>query len=152
MRILTGDYLFNTPITAPSGYFLALTIGFGVLLLASVIVYWCRSKLAPDNPAMRRLLRRVAKAGIWTSVIGLILAAARYGGVDYVGMPIWILVLILIMIAIVGYFVYEVSERYPMAVLRLQQSHIERRYRPPTRQRAEPKAPRPKVRGKRRKR
>lgn len=150
MRLLTGDYLFNTPLDNPSRYFLALTIGFGVLFLVSVFVYFRRAKLAPQNPVFRRVLRRASRAGMWTSGFGLFLALMRYASIDYLAMPLWMLVLVLVMIAIVGYFVYDLSERYPLAVHRLQESHAERQFRPTNRQRSEPQRPRPKVRGKRR--
>ena len=150
MHLLTGDYLFNTPLDSPSGYFLALTIGFGLLFIVSVIVYWRRAKFAPNNPVLRRVLRRAGKAGMWTGAIGVFLALMRYASVDYLAMPFWLLLLILSMIAIVGYFVYDLSERYPRAVYRLQESHAERQFRPVSRPRSEPQRPRPKVRGKRR--
>ncbi|HLJ66414.1 MAG TPA: hypothetical protein VKX16_03535 [Chloroflexota bacterium] len=149
MHLLTGDYLFNTP-TDESGYFLALTIAFALLFIGSAIAYVRRAKLARDNPIRRRLIRRAAKAGMWTSAIGLFLALMRYTQFPYLSMPIWMLLLIITMIIIVGYFVYELSERYPVAVWQLQESHLERRFRPAPKPRAEPQRPRPPVRGKRR--
>ena len=45
MRLLDGNYLFNTPQYNPSGYFLALTIGFAILFVASALAHWRRAKL-----------------------------------------------------------------------------------------------------------
>src|SRR5205807_1913615 len=130
--------------------FHAMTVFFGVLFVASALAYWRRAKLASDNPVARRMIPRAAKAGMWTAAIGLFLALMRYMQIDYVAMPIWLLLLFLSMIFIVGYFVYELSERYPLAVWRLQESNLERRYRPAPRPPREPQRVRPKVRGKRR--
>jgi hypothetical protein len=150
LDLLSGNYLFQTPTDSPSVYFHAMTIGFGVLFLVSAIAYWRRGKLAPDNPVARRVVRRATKAGMWIAGIGLFFALMRYAQVDYVGMPLWLLLLFISTIVTVGYFVYELSERYPMAVWRLQESSLERRYRPAARPPREPQRQRPKVRGKRR--
>jgi hypothetical protein len=139
-QLLSGDYLFNTPdpSQAPSKYFLALTIAFGALFVVSALVWWRRAKLASDNPVRRRLIRRAAKAGMWTAAIGLFLALMRYVDFPYLAAPILVLLLIFAMILVVGYFVYELSERYPVAVYQLQQSHAERQFRPAARPRSEP--------------
>jgi hypothetical protein len=154
VRFLTSDYLFNTPSGTPTVYFGVMTAFFGALFLLSAFLYWRRAKLAGENPVLRRFVRRVAKAGMWTSGIGLFLALMRYLEIPYLSMPIWLDLLVLSMIAIVGYFVYDLSERYPIAVWRLQEAHVERRYRPAPRSRSEPQRvrPRPKVRGKGRRR
>jgi len=150
LDLLSGDYLFQTPTTSPSVYFNVMTIGFGVLFAISALAYWRRAKLAPDNPAARRLIRRVSKAGMWTAGFGLFLALMRYVQMPYLGMPLWLLLLFCTMIIIIGYFIYELSERYPMHVWQLQESSLERRYRPAARPAREPQRPKPKVRGKRR--
>jgi hypothetical protein len=150
-HLLTGDYLFNSPLTPPSIGFDILTAGFVVIFLFSAFAYWRRSKLARDNPALRRLIRRASKAGMWTGGIGIFLAAMRYAdNVPYFSMPIWIYLLLLSMIAIVGYFVYDLSERYPLAVYELHAREFERRYRSGPKPAREPQKPRPRVRGKRR--
>lgn len=151
MKVFDGNYLFSTPVYAPSVYFAVLTGSFVVLLLASIFVNWRRAKLVPDNPVLRRFVRRVARAGIWIACFGLFFALMRYGGIDYLAPPIWMYLVILAGIATVGYFVYDWSERYPMAVYRLQRSHEARRYRPAARPKAEPQRVRPShQRGKRR--
>lgn len=148
--LFSGDTLFNDPATTPSVFHIVTAV-FAIIFVASAIVYWRRAKIARDNPVRRRLIRRVASAGMWTSAIGLVLCAARYTGFQYLDYPIWLYILALTMIAIVGYFVYDISERYPLAVWRLHESNLERRYRPPTKPRLEPQRIRPnKVRGKRR--
>ena len=153
-QLLSGDYLFSSPdpTQAPSKYFLALTVGFGVLFVVSALAWWRRAKVAPENPIRRRLIRQAAKTGMWTAGIGLFLALMRYVGFDYLDEPILILLLIFAMILAVGYFIYELSERYPLAVHQLQQSHVERQYRPVAGARSEPQRARPtnRPRGKRR--
>ncbi len=151
-RLFSGDYLFNSPSTTPTIGFDVLTAGFAVILLASAFFYWRRAKIAADNPVLRRLIRRSSKAGMWTGAIGLFLAVMRYVELPYFSMPIWIYLLLLCMIAIVGYFVYDVSERYPIAVHQLQESRLERRFRPAAKPVREPQRPRPRVRGKQRRR
>jgi uncharacterized protein YacL len=151
------DYLFNTPTAAPYYYFDALTAALAALFIASAIAYWQRAKIAarfsPDNPVLRRLIRRMAKAGMWTSAIGLFLAAMRYAAIPYLSMPILMDLLLLAIILTIGYFVYDISEHYPLAVWRLQESLVERRYRPTARPRPEPQRVRPtRVRGKQRRR
>jgi hypothetical protein len=149
--LFSGNTLFNDPTSTPSAFHIVTAV-FALFFLASAFAYWRRARLARDNPVRRRLIRRVASAGMWTSAIGLVLCAARYSGFEYVDYPIWLYLLALIMIAIVGYFVYDISERYPLAVWRLQESNLERRYRPTPKPRLEPQRVRPnKVRGKRRK-
>jgi hypothetical protein len=151
VRLLDTNYLFNTPTDSPSGYFTALTIGFGLLFVACAILYWRRAKLAPDNPILRRFIRRVTSAGMWFAAIGLFLALMRYVGLDYLGMPIWILILIVTMILFAGYYIYDLSERYPLAVWRLEETSLERRFRPAPKPRLEPQRVRPAgQRGKRR--
>jgi uncharacterized membrane protein YfcA len=153
-QLLSGDYLFSSPDPSqtPSGYFLALTIAFGVIFVASALAWWRRAKLAPENAVRRRLIRRAAKTFLSLSAIGLFLALMRYVFVDYLDEPILMLLLIFSMIAAVGYFIYELSERYPLAVYQLQQSHFERQYRPTAAPRSEPQRARPtnRPRGKRR--
>ncbi len=150
MHLLSGDYLFNTPSGTPSGWFLALTIAFAVLLVAAIVAYFRRAKLIPNDSILRRLLRRASSTAIWLAAIGLFLALMRYVNFPYLEAPILMLLLIFAIIFAVGYYVYDLSERYPLAVHRLEASHASRRFRPPVRQRAEPQRPRPKVRGKRR--
>jgi hypothetical protein len=87
---------------------------------------------------------------MWLAGIGLFLALMRYLEIDYLAFPVWMDLLVLTMIGVVGYFVYEISEWYPLAVWQLQESQLERRYRPPPRRRMEPQPVRPRVRGKRR--
>lgn len=150
VNILSGDYLFNTPSDSPSAYYAALTAGFGLLFVVSALAYWRRGRLAPDNPVRRRFIRRVSKVGMWCGGVGLFLALMRYLEVPYLGIPFWMLLLIVSMILVVAYFVYEWSERYPLAVWQLQENTLARRYRPPPKVRSEPQRPRPKMRGKRR--
>jgi hypothetical protein len=146
----SGNYLFQTP-PYPGPFFDAFTACLGLLFLASALAYWRRGKLAADNPVRRRLIRRASKAGMWTSGNGLFLALMRYLQIDYLAMPIWLYLLLLTMIAIVAYFVYELSEHYPVAAWQFEQSQVERRYRPSARPKSPaPQRPRPKVRGKRR--
>lgn len=149
-RLLSPDYLFQTPPGDPTTGFGVLTALFVVLLVASAALYFRRGRLAPDNPAMRRMFRRIAKAGMWCAAIGLFLALMRYAQVPYFSMPILLYLFLLGVICVVGYFVYEFSERYPIAVWRLQESHVQRQYRPAARPVREPQRVRPKVRGKRR--
>lgn len=154
-QLLSGDYLFSSPdpTQAPSKYFLVLTIGFGALFVASAIAWWFRAKLAPENAVMRRFIRRASKSGMTLAGIGLFLALMRYVGFDYLDAPILMLLLFFAIILTVGYFIYELSERYPLAVFQLQQSHAQRQFRPATVPRAEPqRAPRAtnRPRGKRR--
>lgn len=151
MHVLDGNYLFTTPMQAPTGFFVAVSAGFIVLLLASTFSYWRRLKLAPHNPVMRRFIRRVAYAGVWYAAIGIFLVIMRYIELPYLGMPILMYLLILAMIVSVAFYVYDYSERYPLAVWKLQETHAERRYRPTSRARSEPQRVRPRAtRGKRR--
>lgn len=150
-QLLSGSYLFSTPLTSPSPYFTALTVGFGVLFVVSALVYWRRARLASHNPVRRRYLRRVATTGMWTAGVGLFLSGLRYIQAPYVSAPILMLLLILFMIFLVGYYVYDLSERYPVATYRLQEAAVQRRYRPVAEPVREPKRPRPThIRGKRR--
>lgn len=142
------DYLFQSPTTPASTAYGILTAGFILLFLVSAVAYFRRSRLARENPVLRRLIRRVATVGMWSAGIGIFLALMRYAQVLYLSMPIFMDLLFLWMIGEVAYFVYDLSERYPLAVWRLQESHVERRYRPTARSRAEPQRPRPKIRGK----
>jgi hypothetical protein len=150
-HVFTGDYLFSSPTEAPTTAFVVVPIIFGAIFLLSALFWWRRAKIAPDNPVLRRFIRRVAKAGMWTAGIGLFLAAMRYLQVDYIDAPIFLDLLVLVMIGIVGYFIYEMSERYPVQVWHLQQSHVERRYRPEVKRKAAPQVQRANTpRGKRR--
>lgn len=135
----------------PPAAFGVMTGAFAVIFLISIIAYWRRVKLAPNNPILRRFIRRVSKAGMWASGIALFFCAMRYLQIDYFDMPIWLYLTVIGMILLVGYFVYERSERYPLALWQLHQSHAERKYRPAVRQRVEPVRQRStNVRGKRR--
>ncbi len=151
-HLLTGDYLFQNPTDAPNSLYAIVPVFFGFLLIASIVAYWRRSSLASDNPILRRLIRRAAKAGMWFGGLGLVLAALRYVQFDYLDQPILLLLLVLSMIVAIGYFVYDKSERYPVAVWKLQEAQIERRYHPTPERRAkqQPVRPNPKLRGKRR--
>jgi uncharacterized membrane protein len=150
VRLLSGDYLFSDQTTTPSGYFTALTVFFGLLLVASIVVYWRRGRLAPKNPPLVRILRQASKSGMWIAVIGLFFALMRYTQVEYLSKPIYMLLVIFAMIFTAGYFVYEWSERYPVATYQLEQARLQRRFVPAGKPRSEPQRPRPKVRGKRR--
>lgn len=152
-HLLSGDFLFSSPVGAPSPWFAVLTAGFVLLFLLSAFFYWKRATLAAGNPVMRRLIRRASQAGMWTGAIGMLLALLRYVQFPYLSAPILIYLLVLIMIAIAGYFVYDISERYPLAVYQLQESQSRQRFRPAARPVRE--APRPKPtrdRGKQRRR
>lgn len=149
MKILDGNYLFQTPLYAPSAYFGVLTGAFVVMFLVAAFLYWRRSKLAGDNAVLRRFIRRASKAAMTWGVIGLIFALFRYGGIDYLAPPIWMYLVLLGIVINIAYFVYDWSEKYPAAVWQLEQSHLERRYRPVSKQRPEPQRVRPKQRGKR---
>jgi hypothetical protein len=95
----------------------------------------------------------MATAGMWTAGVGLFLALMRYAGLDYFAMRIWMYLLFLTIIGLAAYYVYDFSERYPLAVWRLQEAEAQRRYRPAPRRRAEPQPVRPnRVRGKQRRR
>jgi hypothetical protein len=147
-HLLTGDYLTSSPDTTPSFGFALLTAFFVVVLLTSIVAYWRRAKLARENPAMRRRIRQLSQAGMWTGGTGVFLAIMRYLQIPYIDAPLLLYILILIMIAVVAYFVYDFSERYPVAVYQLEESRLERRYRRAARPVTEPRRPKPKVRGK----
>ena len=149
MKLLDGNYLFSTPIQAPLRFFGVMTGLMVVLFLAAAFAYWRRSKLVPNNPVGRRFIRRAATAAMYWSGIALFFALMRYGGVDYLAPPIWMYLVILGMIATVAYFVYDWSEKFPLAVWQLQQSHQQRRFRPVVKGRPEPQRVRAKQRGKR---
>jgi Zn-dependent protease with chaperone function len=152
-RLLSGDFLFSSPIGSPTPWFAVLTAGFALVFLLSAFFYWKRAMLAAGNPIMRRLIRRASTAGMWTGGIGVVLAALRYIEFPFLSAPILIYLLVLIMIGIAGYFVYDISERYPVAMYQLQQSELHRRFRPAARPAREPQRPKAaKVRGKQRRR
>jgi hypothetical protein len=138
VRLLSGDYLFSSPVGEPSMYFTVLTVALGVLFVASAVIYWRRGKIASDNPILKRLLRRATKTFMWLAAIGLFLAAMRYVQFDYIDIPFLMLLDLVGIILAAGYFVYDLSERYPLALHRFRESHIERRYRPAPSRRAEP--------------
>lgn len=149
-QLVSGDYLFTTPTNTPSTYFGILTGGFVVLFLVSAFVYWRRAKLSPNNPILRRFFRRVSSAGMWIAGVALFFCVMRYIEAPYLADPILLLLVILFGIYLIGYYVYDLSERYPVAVYRLQESALQRRYRPAASAPREPKRPRPtNVRGKR---
>jgi hypothetical protein len=150
LNILSGDYLFNTPTDAPSAYFGVLTAGFAVLFAAAALAYGGRAKLARNNPIQRRFIRRVAKAAMWIAAVGLFFAFMRYIEFPYLADPFWLLLLFVGAILVAAYFVYDWSERYPVAVWQLQQNTMARRYRPIAKARPVPQRVRPKERGKRR--
>ncbi len=120
----------TSPVDNPPSAYIIVPIVFAIIFLASAFAYWRRGKLAPRNPVARRFIRRLTRAGMWTSVIGLVLVAARYVQFDYLDMPLWMYLLVLAMIIVAAYFVYDRSERYPLAVWRLQEADAQRRYRP----------------------
>lgn len=130
MNFFSPDFMFSSPSGSPPSAYVIVPIVFGIIFVASAIAYWRRAKLAPQNPVARRLIRRVAKTGMWTSAIGLVLAGARYVEFDYLDMPIWMYLLVLVMVIMAAYYVYDRSERYPLAVWRLQEADAQRRYRP----------------------
>lgn len=153
MKFLSGNYLFQTPSGTPSVYFGVLTAVFVVIFLASAFVYWRRGKLARENPVLRRFLRRMSKVGMWMSAIALFFALMRYVEFPYLSMPFLLDLVVLGMVLCVGYFVYDRSERYPLAVWNMRQSHLERRFRPAARPRAVQQPARPnRPRGKQRRR
>jgi hypothetical protein len=151
-HLLTGDYLFQNPADAPNSFYAIVPIFFGFLLIASIVAYFRRSSLAPDNPVLRRFIRRAAYTGIWFGGLGLFLAVVRYINFDYLDQPIGMLLLVISMFVAIGYFVYDLSERYPLAVWKLQEAQLERRYQPIPERRAKSQTvrPNPRVRGKRR--
>jgi hypothetical protein len=153
VNLFSPDFMFSSPLESPPTAYVLVPIVFGIILVASALAYWRRAKLAPQNPVARRFIRRVAKAGMWTSGIGLALAAARYVQFDYVDMPIWMYLLVLAMVIVAAYYVYDRSERYPLAVWRLQEADAQRRYRPTASRAREPQHARQRpdrLRGKRR--
>jgi hypothetical protein len=154
VSLFSSNNLFQVPSGMPPTGFGVLTGAFVVLFLLSALAYWRRAKLAPGNPVLRRFIRRASKALMWAAVIGMFFGAMRYLQIDYFDMPIWLWLDGLLIVVIVGYFVYDRSERYPLAVWQLHQNHAERKYRPAPRPRPEPARPRQQraanVRGKRR--
>jgi hypothetical protein len=151
-QLLNGDYLFSLPPGDPNSWYIVLPIGFGILLLASLFLYYRRTTLAPVNPVLRRIFRRMAQSGMWIAGMGLGLALARYVQFDYLDLPIWMLVLVLGSIVSVGYYVYEFSERYPLAMWKLEESQVARRYHAAPKRRGETQPVKPRVRGKQRRR
>ncbi len=135
----------------PPWPFDVMTGALVAIFLLSLIFYLRRGKIARDNPVLRRFIRRASQAYLWASGIGIFLAIMRYLGVDYIDMPFWLYLDWLLLIGITGYFVYERSERYPLALWEFRHATEQRRYRPEARRRAEPQTPRPnRPRGKRR--
>lgn len=154
MNLFSPDFMFSSPIDNPPTAYVIVPIVFAIIFLASAFSYWRRGKIAPGNPVARRFIRRVAQAGMWSAGIGLVLAAARYVQFDYLDMPIWMYLLVLVMIILAAYYVYDRSERYPLAVWRLQEADVQRRYRPAGSKQREPQRAKPvrpeRMRGKRR--
>lgn len=150
MQYFNGSYLFTTPTTNPSIWFDILTVFFAVLLVIGALAFWRRARLAPGNPVLRRFIRRVSQAAMWTAAIALFFVLMRDLQIPYLGMPIWLDLDILLMIGLAGYYVYDLSERYPAQVWEVRSNAEARRFRPQPRRRAEPQKPRPAVRGKRR--
>lgn len=130
MNLFSSNFMFTSPADNPPTAYILVPIVFGIIFVASAIFYWRRARMAPNNPVARRFIRRVSKAGMWTSGIGLVLAGARYVQFDYLDMPFWMYLLVLSMIIVAAYYVYDRSERYPLAVWRLQEADAQRRYRP----------------------
>ncbi len=150
LNILNGDYLFSSPTDAPSGYFGAFTAGIVIVFLAAAFAYWRRAKIAPDNSILRRFIRRASTATMWVMGFGIFFAIMRYIQFPYLGDPFWMLLVCIAAIVMIGYFVYDRSERYPVAAWQVRQSTQYRKYRPAPKVRAQPQHPQPKVRGKRR--
>lgn len=148
VNLFTPDFMFTTPSGTPSVLFDILTAFFVVMFIAGGLAYWRRAKLAGGNPVKRRFIRRVSSAAMWIAAIGVLLALFIYLQLPYLGMPIWLYILVLYAIGLIGYYVYDLSERYPVAVHQLQTGQEARRFRRPPQPRREPQRPRPPVRGK----
>lgn len=148
MNLLSPDFMFNTPSGTPSVLFDGLTAFFVVLFLIGAVLFWRRAKLAGGNPVKRRFIRRVGGAAMWIGAIGVVLAVFIYVQLPYLGMPIWLYLLVLYMIGLAGYYVYDLSERYPLAVHQLHINAESRRFQRPAQPRREPQRPRPAARGK----
>ncbi|HZS94337.1 MAG TPA: hypothetical protein VFA78_06050 [Chloroflexota bacterium] len=138
MRLLSGKYLFANYTTPPSWPYAVLTGFLVLLLLASVFVYWRRAKLVPDNPPLRRAVRGMAEGGMWIAGTGLFLALMRYLEIPYIDMPVLMLVLAFIAIFVIAYWVYDLSERYPLQRWQYETNQVQQRYRPQARRREEP--------------
>ena len=138
MSLFDPNFMFTSPLDNPPGLYAAVPIVFGLLLVASIAAFWRRAKLSQGNPVLRRFIRRASKAGMWIGGIGLFLAIMRYIQFPFLSMPIWMYLTVLAGIGLVGYFVYDRSENYPLAIWRWQESHVDRRYRPAARAVREP--------------
>lgn len=152
MRLFSGDNLFNTTPGPANGYFTALAIFFGLVFLACAILYWRRGKIARENPVLRRFFRRASKTGMWLAAVGLFLVGMRFVEFDFLDTPFLLLLVGIGFIVGAAYFVYDLSEHYPLAMWKLQEAQLERRYATVPGVRREPQRQRPpgKARGKRR--
>lgn len=151
-HIFSSDYLFSSTAQPPSAFFAVLTAGLAVMFLVSLFVYVRRRKLFPMNAAKRRFGRRVAEAGMWIAGTGLFLALMRYIELPYLSAPILMYLLLLGLIGLAGYYVYDYSERLPLATWRLQQAAAQQKFQRTPRQRPATRPLQPKVRGKQRRR
>lgn len=108
----------------PSVWYVVLVALFAVVFVGSALAYGFRRRLFPGHSLHVRLAARFSTIGVVIGAAGLLLLAARYAGVPYVSMRLWLVLAVLAVPVYAGYLLYFLRVRYPplLAAYRAEES------------------------------
>ena len=126
----SSNYETGNPTQEPGvlyGIYTALLI---IALLAAIYVYVRRRPLSNGFAPRRHMLRIISQAVMYISVIALFFCVMRYTEILYLDIPLFSFLMILSVIAYIGWLTYYFSEKYPVAMYQAKQTEADKRYRP----------------------
>lgn len=113
MPVIDLGWLVDVRPPAPSFWYLGLAALFAVVLVGSALVYYFRRDIFPPRSAHLRVVPRFATWGAVLGGVGLALVLARYLGVPYLSMRLWLVLATLAVPAYAGYVAYFYRTRFP---------------------------------------
>jgi hypothetical protein len=105
-------------------YLVLFALGF----LAAGACYWRPPRQLAGNGLNRRLTRRFAMLFLWVFGVGLVFFGFRAMGLPFLGIRLWLYVMVLALLAAVGYVVYYLRARYPAERAAYEAQQLKRRY------------------------
>ncbi len=120
--------LFNATPGPADGLVYVLGALFALVGAAGLFVRLRRDGLFAGDPAYARAAGRAGTVGLVLGIIGVLLAVAAYFEVPVLAARIWLVGLLLVGLALLGYLVYHWRVRLPELARRERESALRRRF------------------------
>ena len=127
---LSPGWLLEDPQKVRSTGYLVVLAFFAIVMIVGIVLAMGGNRLSKGQRLHRRLMELYGQWLAWTGGLGVVIIALRYADVQLFSKRLWTALDIMVVLAIIGHFVWYRIRRYPDELAAYNEEERRRRYLP----------------------